>query len=124
MFQYFTFLFLLVCCELAVSIGTLVYREQHLSGLEARLTDQLATRYGHDTNNNNGFTQSIDVAQFKVPSDEIRTVIALLCKVWYCLECFIIGIISSLESGALCLPTVVKMLVKMLCWENAFKLNK
>lgn len=72
MVVYFVFLFLLLCLELAVAVVTLIYRHQFLGGMEERLLQQLIKRYGHDSTNNNAFTESIDVAQFQFHCCGIR----------------------------------------------------
>jgi hypothetical protein len=61
-FQYFVFLFLLLCAELVVAVTTLVYREHFLTGLENRLMNRFKDGYGKDSI----FTQSVEQAQFTV----------------------------------------------------------
>lgn len=63
LFQYFVFLFLLLCAELSIAVTTLVYREDFLTGLENRLLNRFRDQYGGDSN---VFTQAIDQAQFTV----------------------------------------------------------
>jgi hypothetical protein len=61
-FQYFVFLFLLLCAELVVAVTTLVYREHFLTGLENRLMNRFKDDYGRDSI----FTQAVEQAQFTV----------------------------------------------------------
>jgi len=61
-FQYFVFLFLLLCAELVVAVTTLVYREHFLTGLENRLMNRFKDDYGRDAI----FTQAVEQAQFTV----------------------------------------------------------
>jgi hypothetical protein len=63
LFQYFVFLFLLLCAELSVAVATLIYREDFLTGLENRLLNRFTNLYGRDSN---VFTQAIDQAQYTV----------------------------------------------------------
>jgi hypothetical protein len=63
LFQYFMFLFLLLCAELSVSVATLIYREDFLTGLENRLLNRFKNLYGRDVS---VFTQAIDQAQYTV----------------------------------------------------------
>lgn len=58
---YFVFLFLLLCAELSVSVATLIYREDFLTGLENRLLNRFKNLYGTDSS---VFTQAIDQAQY------------------------------------------------------------
>lgn len=68
------FLLLLVVAELGVAVLASVFREEFLEGLEGRLGDQLATKYGIDIENhyqsNNiahkDFTTSVDFTQYRV----------------------------------------------------------
>ncbi|PNF18986.1 hypothetical protein B7P43_G12883 [Cryptotermes secundus] len=61
LFQYFVFLFLLLCAELSVAVATLIYREDFLTGLENRLLNRFRNLYGRDSS---VFTQAIDQAQY------------------------------------------------------------
>jgi hypothetical protein len=63
LFQYFVFLFLLLCAELSVAVATLIYREEFLTGLENRLLNRFKTLYGRDSSD---ITQAIDQAQYTV----------------------------------------------------------
>lgn len=63
LFQYFVFLFLLLCAELSVAVATLIYREDFLTGLENRLLNRFKNLYGRDSS---VFTQAIDQAQYTV----------------------------------------------------------
>jgi hypothetical protein len=62
-FQYFVFLFLLLCAELVVAVTTLVYREHFLTGVEDRLMNRFKDRYGKDSG---VFTQAVEQVQFTV----------------------------------------------------------
>jgi hypothetical protein len=62
-FQYFVFLFLLLCAELVVAVTTLVYREHFLTGLENRLVNRFKDNYGKDSR---VFTEAVDQAQYTV----------------------------------------------------------
>nr|CAD7259600.1 unnamed protein product [Timema shepardi] len=62
---YFMFLFLMLIAEVAVAIVTLVYREQFLVGLQTRLNHQLNEKYGRNSVDNQLFTESVDLAQYK-----------------------------------------------------------
>lgn len=72
--QYVVFLFVLVVAEIGVAVLTLIFREEFLVGLDERLTDQLANKYGLDIENhyqsnniaNKDFTTAMDFAQYRV----------------------------------------------------------
>ncbi|XP_063243394.1 tetraspanin-1-like isoform X2 [Bacillus rossius redtenbacheri] len=63
---FFVLLFLLLCLEAAAAVATLVVRDKFLGAMEGRLARQLASRYGHDTANNSGFTEAVDLMQYKL----------------------------------------------------------
>jgi hypothetical protein len=62
-FQYFVFLFLLLCAELVVAVTTLVYREHFLTGLENRIMNRFKDDYG---GRDSIFTQAVEQVQFTV----------------------------------------------------------
>jgi hypothetical protein len=69
LFQYFVFLFLLLCAELSVAVATLIYREEFLAGLENRLLIRFKNLYGRDSS---VITQAIDQAQYTVSDTPSR----------------------------------------------------
>jgi hypothetical protein len=62
-FQYFVFLFLLLCAELVIAVATLVHREHFLTDLENRLMSRFKEEYGR---NSSVFTQAVEQVQFTV----------------------------------------------------------
>jgi len=82
-FQYFVFLFLLLCAELVVAVTTLVYREHFLTGLENRLMNRFKDDYGRDSI----FTQAVEQAQFTVSVSAppgLHTVFArVICSLFF-----------------------------------------
>ncbi|XP_049790047.1 CD151 antigen-like [Schistocerca nitens] len=70
--QYFALLFALLLSELSLSVAALLARRHVAADLQQRLQRQLAQRYGLESQANGGFTQAVDVMQYKFHCCGIR----------------------------------------------------
>ncbi|XP_047120397.1 CD151 antigen-like [Schistocerca piceifrons] len=70
--KYFALLFALLLSELSLSVAALLARRHVSADLQQRLQRQLAQRYGLESQANGGFTQAVDVMQYKFHCCGIR----------------------------------------------------